>query len=128
MNHRRSLRCLCAAPAAEQGSAAARLAPGSRARIARAEGVAASSVAEEMGRLKVPVSVSGIPRPEQLSALRDALTGAGAGVIVTRGASATVLLGLPSARLAPADANGAAPTEIQDVVLSMEYDIAPGAP
>ncbi|MGH8563272.1 MAG: SpoIVB peptidase S55 domain-containing protein [Gammaproteobacteria bacterium] len=97
-----------AAPAAEQGAAVARLAPGSRARIARAQGVAPSSVAEEMGRLKVPVSVSGNPRPEQLSALRDALTGAGAGVIVSRGASATVPLGPPSARLAPGDAIGAA--------------------
>ncbi|MGH7418302.1 MAG: SpoIVB peptidase S55 domain-containing protein, partial [Candidatus Rokuibacteriota bacterium] len=98
-----------AAPAAEQGAAAARLAPGSRARIGRAQGVAPSSVAEAMGRLKVPVSVSGNPRPEQLSALRDALTGgAGAGVIVSRGASATVPLGPPSARLAPGDAIGAA--------------------
>ncbi|MBA2591048.1 MAG: hypothetical protein H0U97_01830, partial [Gammaproteobacteria bacterium] len=97
-----------AAAAAEQGSAAARLAPGSRARIARAKGVAPSSVAEEMGRLEVPVSVSGNHRPEQLSALRDALTGAGASVIVTRGASATVPLGPPSARLAPGDAIGAA--------------------
>ncbi|MGQ0595263.1 MAG: SpoIVB peptidase S55 domain-containing protein [Gammaproteobacteria bacterium] len=97
-----------AAAAAEQGSAAARLAPGSRARIARTQGVAASTVAEEMGRLRVPVSVSGNPRPEQLSALRDALTGAGAGVIVTRGASATAPLGPPSARLAPGDAIGAA--------------------
>ncbi len=51
------------AEAAGQGSAAARLAPGSRARIARAEGVAASAVAEEMGRLRVPVSVSGNPPP-----------------------------------------------------------------
>ncbi|MGH8586489.1 MAG: SpoIVB peptidase S55 domain-containing protein [Gammaproteobacteria bacterium] len=96
------------AAAAGQGSAAARLAPGSRARIARAEGVAASAVAEEMGRLKVPVSVSGNPRPAQLSALRDALTGAGAGVIVNRGASVSVPLGPPSARLAPGDAIGAA--------------------
>ncbi|MBA2593078.1 MAG: hypothetical protein H0U97_12840 [Gammaproteobacteria bacterium] len=75
-----------AAAAAEQGSAVARLAPGSRARIAGAQGVAASTVPEQMGRLKVPVSVSGNPRPEQLSALRDALTGAGARVIVNRGA------------------------------------------
>ncbi|MGH8577900.1 MAG: hypothetical protein ACREXJ_13525, partial [Gammaproteobacteria bacterium] len=97
-----------AAAAEEQGSAAARLAPGSRARIARAQGVAPSSVEEEMGRLKVPVSVSGNPRPEQLSALPDALTGTGAGVIVTRGASATVPLRPPSARLAPGDAIGAA--------------------
>ena len=96
-----------AAPA-EQGSAAARLAPGSRARIARAQGVAVSAVAEEMGRLKVPVTVSGNPRPEQLRALHDALTGAGARVIVNRGASATVPLGPPSARLAPGDAIGAA--------------------
>ena len=97
-----------AAPAAEQGSAVARLAPGSRARIARAQGVAVSAVAEEMGRLKVPVTVSGNPRPEQLRALHDALTGAGARVIVNRGASATVPLGPPSARLAPGDAIGAA--------------------
>jgi len=96
------------AAAAGRGSAAARLAPASRARIARAQGVAASAVAEEMGRLKVPVTVSGNPRPEQLSALRDALTGAGASVIVNRGASATVPLGPPSARLAPGDAIGAA--------------------
>jgi hypothetical protein len=96
------------AAAAEQGSAVARLGPGSRARIARAQGVAASSVPGEMGRLKVPVSVSGNPRPEQLSALRDVLSGAGASVIVTRGASATVPLGPPSARLAPGDAIGAA--------------------
>ena len=96
-----------AAPA-EQGSAAARLAPGSRARIARAQGVAVSAVAEEMDRLKVPVTVSGNPRPEQLRALHDALTGAGARVIVNRGASATVPLGPPSARLAPGDAIGAA--------------------
>jgi hypothetical protein len=96
------------APAAEQGSAVARLGPGSRARIARVEGVAASAVAEEMGRLKVPVSVSGNPRPEQLGALRDALTGAGASVIVNRGASAAIPLGPPSARLAPGDAIGAA--------------------
>ena len=67
-----------------------------------------SAVAEEMGRLKVPVTVSGNPRPEQLSALRNALTGAGASVIVNRGASATVPLGPPSARLAPGDAVGAA--------------------
>lgn len=97
-----------AAPTTERGSPAARLAPGSRARIARAEGVAPSSVPGEMGRLKVPVSVSGNPRPEQLSALRDALTAAGAGVIVNRGASATVPPGPPSARLAPGDAIGAA--------------------
>jgi SpoIVB peptidase S55 len=96
------------AAAAEQGSAVARLGPGSRARIARSQGIAASAVAEEMGRLRVPVSVSGNPRPEQLSALRDALTGAGAGVIVNRGASAAVPLGPPSARLAPGDAIGAA--------------------
>ncbi|MGH8591906.1 MAG: hypothetical protein ACREXX_22105, partial [Gammaproteobacteria bacterium] len=73
----------------------------------RAQGVAPSSVAEEMGRLKVPVSVSGNPRPEQLGTLRDALTGAGAGVIVTRGASATAPWdhprrgSRPAARLAP---------------------------
>ncbi|MGH8581849.1 MAG: SpoIVB peptidase S55 domain-containing protein, partial [Gammaproteobacteria bacterium] len=97
-----------AAVAAEEALAVARLTPGSRARIARAEGVAVSSVAEEMGRLKVPVSVSGNPRPEQLSALHDALTGAGASVILTRGGSATVPLGPPSARLAPGDAIGAA--------------------
>jgi hypothetical protein len=60
-----------------QGSAVTRLLPGSRARIARTQGVAPSSVADEMGRLKVPVSVSRNPRAEQLSALRDALTGAG---------------------------------------------------
>ncbi|MBA2593400.1 MAG: hypothetical protein H0U97_14550 [Gammaproteobacteria bacterium] len=81
-----------------------------------------------MGRLKVPVSVSGNRLPEQLGAVGDALTGAGAGVIVTRGASATVPLGPPSARLAPGGAIGAALTEIQDVVLSMEYGITPGAP
>ena len=97
-----------AAAAAEQGSAGARLGPGSRARIARAQGVAASTVPEEMGRLKVPVSVSGNPRPEQLSAFRDALTGAGASVIVTTGASAAVPLGPSSARLAPGDAIGGA--------------------
>ena len=96
-----------AAPAG-QGSAAARLAPGSRARIARAQGVAVSAVAEEMDRLKVPVTVSGNPRPEQLRALHDAMTGAGARVIVNRGASATVPLGPPSARLAPGDAVSAA--------------------
>ncbi len=97
-----------AAPAAEQGSDVARLAPGSRARIAHTQGVAASSVAEEMSRLRVPVSVSGSPRSERFGALRDALSGAGAHVIVTRGASATVPLGPPSARLAPGDAIGAA--------------------
>ena len=64
-----------AAAVAEQGSAVTRLLPGSRARIARTQVVAPSSVADEMGRLKVAVSVSGNPRPEQLSALRDALTG-----------------------------------------------------
>jgi len=36
--------------------------------------------------------------------------------------------GLDVAWLAPGDAIGAALTEIQDVVLSMEYDTTPGAP
>jgi hypothetical protein len=45
--------------------AAARPAPCSRARIARAQGLAVSAVAEEMSRLKVPVSGSGNPRREQ---------------------------------------------------------------
>ena len=74
-----------------------------------------SLVAEEMDRLKVPVSVSGNPRREQLGALRDALTrGAGARVIVNRGASATVPLVPPSARLAPGgDAIGAALSSVK---------------
>ncbi|MGH8480166.1 MAG: hypothetical protein ACREXK_11465 [Gammaproteobacteria bacterium] len=62
---------------------------------------------DEVARLALPVREKApFAVPEQLSALRDALIGAGARVIVTRGASAT--LGPPSARFAPGDAIGAA--------------------
>lgn len=90
------------------GAATARLSEGIRGRIARQANVPASSVEREMGRLQLPVLVSGIARPEQLDALRNALARAGARVLVSRGASATAAAGPPAARLAPGDAVGAA--------------------
>ena len=62
------------ATAAGQGSASGAARPRQPGSDRARTGRRVSLVAEEMGRLKVPVSVSGTPRREQLSALRDALT------------------------------------------------------